>query len=180
MPAFTAIPEPDQSHAVTLNAPNGNSVPGEQWEKFYDDETVRNVTTSTLTPVLPDPAKASGAAVIVAPGGGFMYLSMKQEGNKVARWLADHGIAAFVLKYRMRETPRDPTAFQTELNAMLTRVAGGRREGERRELAEIPVNSLEDAKAAVGDSLTVTGPPISLQALSPRRSSWKALKICRF
>ena len=40
----------------------------------------RNVSTATLTPFLPDPAKATGAAVIVAPGGGFLMLSMENEG----------------------------------------------------------------------------------------------------
>ena len=45
----------------------------------------RNVTVATLTPFLPDPAKATGAAVVVAPGGGFMSLSMDNEGWDVAR-----------------------------------------------------------------------------------------------
>lgn len=40
--------------------------------------------------------------MIVAPGGGFLLLAMDKEGWNVARWLADHGIAAFVLKYRVR------------------------------------------------------------------------------
>jgi acetyl esterase/lipase len=144
MPRFSPIPVPDQSQALALTAEGGTSAGSEQWETFYDDETVRNVTVATLTPMLPDPAKATGAAVIVAPGGGFMYLSMKQEGNKVARWLADHGIAAFLLKYRTRATPRDPTAFQAELNAMLGHVAN-----RSHEVPEIPADALEDAKAAV-------------------------------
>ena len=41
---------------------------------------VRNVTTATLTPFLPDAAKANGTAVIVAPGGGFRWLSINNEG----------------------------------------------------------------------------------------------------
>ena len=51
----------------------------------------------SITPVLPDPAKATGAAAIVAPGGGFMALSTQTEGFQVARALADRGIAAFVI-----------------------------------------------------------------------------------
>lgn len=82
---------------------------------------VRNVTCPTLTPVLPDPAKATGAAVIVAPGGGFMLLSIKNEGWDVARALADRGIAAFVLKYRLLPTPTD---WAEARSFMFQKVAG--------------------------------------------------------
>ena len=71
------------------------------------DLAVRNVTRPTITPVLPDPAKATGAAVVVAPGGAFMLLAMDHEGWAVAHALADRGIAAFVLKYRLNPTPAD-------------------------------------------------------------------------
>jgi acetyl esterase/lipase len=50
---------------------------------------------------LPDPAKANGCAVVVCPGGGYSGLAMDYEGKDVAKWLSDHGIAAFVLKYRV-------------------------------------------------------------------------------
>src|SRR4028119_1443297 len=58
-------------------------------------------------PSPPDPSKATGAAVIVAPGGGFRTLSMENEGWNVARALADKGVAAFALKYRLNKTPAD-------------------------------------------------------------------------
>jgi acetyl esterase/lipase len=58
----------------------------------------------TLTIVLPDPAKATGAAVVVCPGGGYGGLAIGYEGNDIAKWLADHGVAGFVLKYRHRGT----------------------------------------------------------------------------
>jgi len=71
----------------------------EIWDKMFGGQrAVRNVSVPTLTPVLPGPAKANGAAVIVIPGGGFKFISMDNEGWPVARWLADHGIAAFILK----------------------------------------------------------------------------------
>ena len=54
----------------------------------------------TLTAYLPEPAKATGAAIVVCPGGGYGALA-KHEGEGYARWFADHGIAAFVLKYRL-------------------------------------------------------------------------------
>lgn len=84
---------------------------GETWNAFGTDKVVRNVTVPTITPFLPDPAKATGAAVIVAPGGGFYLLSIENEGINVSKWFADHGIAAFLLKYRVQPTPVDPEAF---------------------------------------------------------------------
>ncbi len=71
---------------------------------------VRNVTTATLTPYLPDPAKANGTAVIVAPGGGFRWLSINNEGWKIAKALNEQGVAAFVLTTaeRARDLPHRP------------------------------------------------------------------------
>ena len=54
----------------------------------------------TLTPFWPDPAKATGAAVVVCPGGGYRGLA-GYEGKDYAMWLAEQGIAGFVLKYRL-------------------------------------------------------------------------------
>src|SRR5580698_2949922 len=54
----------------------------------------------TLTPYLPEPDKASGAAIIVCPGGGYSHLS-EHEGKDYALWLNDQGITAFALKYRL-------------------------------------------------------------------------------
>jgi acetyl esterase/lipase len=64
---------------------------------------VFNVVTPTLTAVLPERARATGTGVIVAPGGAFVALAIDLEGNEVARWLQEKGIAAFVLKYRILE-----------------------------------------------------------------------------
>ena len=64
---------------------------------------VIDVVTPTLTAYLPDPAKATGTGIIVAPGGAFVALALDLEGNEVARRLQKRGIAAFVLKYRTIE-----------------------------------------------------------------------------
>lgn len=78
-----------------------------QEEKTYENTpvgtVVQNVATPTLTAYLPDPATATGTGVIIAPGGYFVALAISQEGTDVARWLQQHGIAAFVLKYRILE-----------------------------------------------------------------------------
>lgn len=79
-----------------------------QREVAYRDERgeamVRNVVRPTLTAYLPAKDRASGAAMIVAPGGGFRWLSWQSEGTQVAEWLQAHGVAAFVLKYRLANT----------------------------------------------------------------------------
>lgn len=54
----------------------------------------------TLTPFFPEPDKATGAALVVSPGGGYAGLA-SYEGEDYARWLNDQGIAGFVLKYRL-------------------------------------------------------------------------------
>ena len=69
---------------------------------------IRNVTQPTLTIFLADLSLANGTAVVVCPGGGFHFLSWESEGTEVAKWLSAHGIAAFVLKYRLVDT--GPTA----------------------------------------------------------------------
>ncbi|HKA17588.1 MAG TPA: hypothetical protein VKN18_04660 [Blastocatellia bacterium] len=64
---------------------------------------VFNVVTPTLTAYLPERNKGTGTGVIIAPGGAFVALAIDLEGKKVARWLQEKGIAAFVLKYRIME-----------------------------------------------------------------------------
>jgi acetyl esterase/lipase len=54
---------------------------------------------------LPPKEKATGAAMVVAPGGGHTQLVMEKEGWEVADWLNNRGIAAFVLKYRLAKAP---------------------------------------------------------------------------
>jgi acetyl esterase/lipase len=106
-PKAEVISAPSEPGAVPLY---GDATPGaassENWS-FYDDKhfVVRNVTRPTLTAFLPDPKKATGAAVVVAPGGAYMLLAIGPEGWDVAKRLNDRGIAAFVLKYRVIPTP---------------------------------------------------------------------------
>jgi acetyl esterase/lipase len=105
---MTPIAIPAQPDAIELGT---GALPGataaESWHSQYGSRFARNVTVATLTPFLPDPAKATGTAVVVAPGGGFRTLSMENEGTDVARALAERGVAAFVLKYRLNQTPAD-------------------------------------------------------------------------
>jgi acetyl esterase/lipase len=65
------------------------------------EHVLSNIHKPSITPYLPLAGQASGCAVIVAPGGGHRELWSDHEGHNVARWLSEHGIAAFVLKYRL-------------------------------------------------------------------------------
>ena len=68
---------------------------------------VQNVVHPTLTAYLPARAKATGTAVVIAPGGAFVALTLGLEGADAARWLQERGVAAFVLKYRTVEKRQD-------------------------------------------------------------------------
>jgi endo-1,4-beta-xylanase len=69
------------------------------------EHIVSSVHRPSITPYLPDPDKITGAAIIVMPGGGHRELWMDHEGYRVGQWLSDHGVAAFVLKYRLAKEP---------------------------------------------------------------------------
>jgi acetyl esterase/lipase len=121
---MTPIAIPAQPNAIALGTGTlPEATTPESWHSQYGSVFARNVTVATLTPFLPDPAKATGAAVIVAPGGGFMTLSMENEGWDVARALAARGVAAFVLKYRLRQTPADMESFERSMAAMFSGAA---------------------------------------------------------
>ena len=121
---MTPIAIPDQPNAIEIGtAPLPDAKAQESWHSQYGSKFARNVTVATITPFLPDPARASGAAVVVAPGGGFMTLSMENEGWDVARALAAKGVAAFVIKYRLRPTPPDMAAFQQSMAQMFAGAA---------------------------------------------------------
>ena len=128
---------------LLYGTPKAGALP-EQFDGKWPRRVVRNVVDPTLTPFLPDPAKATGAAVIVAPGGGFVMLSIDNEGYVVAQWLADHGIAAFVLKYRVRETDRDPA-----VNAANNRKMFQEGVTSANNTLGTPDTSMADAEAAV-------------------------------
>jgi acetyl esterase/lipase len=74
----------------------------------------------TLTPYLADPEKATGAAMVICPGGGYGGLA-NHEGEPYARWLNELGIAGFVLKYRLGPSGyRHPAMLQDAARAVRT------------------------------------------------------------
>src|SRR5262245_52614616 len=63
--------------------------------------SVSSIHNPSITPYLPPKDKSTGTALLVIPGGGHRNLAITHEGYNVAEWLSQHGIAAFVLKYRL-------------------------------------------------------------------------------
>lgn len=91
--------------AQTTTAPTTNPAPSQTLNLWPSAAPLANgdapADTPTLAVYLPDPATANDCGIVVCPGGGYSHLSMIREGSDVAHWLNDHGIAAFVLKYRI-------------------------------------------------------------------------------
>jgi endo-1,4-beta-xylanase len=76
------------------------------------EHIVSNVNSPSIAPYLPSRDSATGAAIIVVPGGAHKELWMDHEGYRVAEFLADHGIAAFVLKYRLAREEGSPYTIE--------------------------------------------------------------------
>lgn len=115
---------PTAMTAVPIDAPARTSIPliddvadTEQWERYWGQNMVRNVTRPAIYPVLPSGTKRNGKAVIVIPGGGYDFVSIDSEGFGVANALANAGYTAFVLKYRPMRTPRDPDEYMQMIRA---------------------------------------------------------------
>lgn len=144
---------PAEPGAIPLGTGGVASQPApETWFRQWGDPMARNISKATLTPFLPEPGKANGAAVIVAPGGGFRWLSMGNEGWEVAQALADRGIAAFVLKYRLFPTPESLDGFKESMNrTFATAAAPADGKKDTPPPSRLPMdltNQLADAEAA--------------------------------
>jgi acetyl esterase/lipase len=105
--AGAAAAEPE----VVLLWPNG--APGSEGKTGAEtvrvtpegDHVVSGVNRPSITVYLPAKDKATGAAVVIVPGGGHAELWMDHEGYRVGQWLSDHGVAGFVVKYRLAKAP---------------------------------------------------------------------------
>jgi acetyl esterase/lipase len=104
--------------AQTVNIWPGAAPGSETWtqeETTVEDtpvgSVVFNVVTPTLTAYLPEMAKATGTGLVIAPGGAFVALAIDLEGRRVAAWLQERGVAAFVLKYRIMKPSELPPIF---------------------------------------------------------------------
>lgn len=144
---MTEVPVQEDAAAITLyDGAAPGSETADQTETWFDIGTERwatNVTRPTLLPVLPDDPDRTRAAVIVIPGGGFQFVSMDNEGYPIAEWLAAQGIAAFVLKYRVMQTPESSDAFSAHMGRLFAPQPG-----------DEPIDVREGIPFAVADAQT--------------------------
>lgn len=89
-----------------------NSKPGPDTETGADRGWIQNVSRPVIQVYLPARVKATGASVLIIPGGSYSGLTFDYEGVQQAQYFVDHGIAAFVLKYRL---PSDVTMLDKSI-----------------------------------------------------------------
>ena len=145
---------PKEPNAIPLNTGSVKDQPApETWFKQWGDPMARNISKATLTPFFPEKGKANGTVVIVAPGGGYRWLSMGNEGWEVAEALAKKGITAFVLKYRLFPTAEKLEDFTAWMNRPRPAPAPATSKSDSAKntnpMAQMDLsNQLEDAEAA--------------------------------
>jgi acetyl esterase/lipase len=102
-PAPAAVPAASSAAPAVTTPPLQNQQSFRLWAGDaplqHGEDPVKDIPT--IQAYVPDPAKATGAAMVIFPGGGYSNLSMVNEGSKIAQWLADNGIFAFIVKYRL-------------------------------------------------------------------------------
>lgn len=101
---------------------------------------VLNVVDPVIIPYLPAPGTGNGAAILVCPGGGFSALSWNNEGPQVAEWLAAHGFAAFVLKYRTSYAGATPEEVQMSCDYSY----GGKRPDDKYRALQTKIKAVND------------------------------------
>jgi endo-1,4-beta-xylanase len=117
---FICINSTAQQKEILLwpnGAPGSEGKTGEEKLRIVEgDHVISNIHHPSITSYMPAKEKATGAAVIIAPGGGHRELWITHEGYNEAKWLSERGIAAFVLKYRLaRDTLSTYTIDKDEL-----------------------------------------------------------------
>ncbi len=95
--------------ALTVTAPDANAAGSYKVEPLWADgapgaKGSEDGDKPTLTIYLPAKEKATGAAVVICPGGGYGHLAMDHEGHQIAQWLNSFGLAGFILQYRHRNS----------------------------------------------------------------------------
>jgi len=95
------FPPKTQSFPLYGDAAIPNSKPGPDEESGADKGWIQKVSRPTIQVYLPAKVKATGASVVIIPGGGYAGLTYEFEGIQQANYFVDHGIAALVVKYRI-------------------------------------------------------------------------------
>ncbi len=154
----------------------GDAPGSEKWTRtevtfagFGNQPMVRNVVRPTLTPYLPKAGTGNGSAVVIAPGGGFRFLSWESEGTKVAQWLSERGVAAFVLKYRLVDTGATDAEFQKRLQEMFQKLS-------KPGVGEKPGGPLDDLETAAVVAMASEDGRQAIKVLRRRAGEWGVAK----
>src|SRR3954463_7129860 len=114
-PDTANFPPKMQSVPLYGDAAIPNSKPGPDEETSPDGRWITKVSRPVIQVYLPATAKATGAGVVIFPGGSYAGLSFDYEGTHQANFFIDHGIAAFVVKYRI---PSDTTMVDKSMGPL--------------------------------------------------------------
>lgn len=114
-PDATSFPPKMQSFPLYGDAAIPNSKPGPDEEASENGSWIQKVSRPVIQVYLPAGVKATGAGVLVFPGGSYSGLTFEFEGTEQARYFIDHGIAAFVVKYRI---PSDATMIDRAMGPL--------------------------------------------------------------
>ncbi|MBN9316662.1 MAG: alpha/beta hydrolase [Devosia sp.] len=122
------------------------------WPTTSPRRLTRNVVTPTVTAFRPAPGKATGAAMVIAPGGAFHFLLVDHEGYDMARWLAGQGVTCFVLKYRLGRSTDDDAQLLEFRNDLQARLAASKTDPNhpmRQAMHEARLWGEEDGRQAI-------------------------------
>lgn len=110
-----ALPPRMQSFPLYGDGPIPNSKPGPDEEFGGDHGFLRKVSRPQMQVYLPAKNRANGAGILIFPGGSYVGLTFEFEGTQQAQFFIDHGIAAFVVKYRI---PSDQTMMDKSIGPL--------------------------------------------------------------
>ena len=158
------------------SAPHDNGLRGGE---RVEEDRLFNTTEAVLYVYAADPARATGQAAVVCPGGGYRFLSIGGDGHAVGRWLAEHGVTAAVLKYRLPngrcEVPLEDTeevrpAFAVLIYPVITAESGKCHKGSFDHLLGTDRTAGDEAQWSLQNRVTASTPPALLLAADDDRS----------
>lgn len=120
-PLSAAEPDPILLWPHGAAGSEGQTAPEKVETTKSGERNLTSIHQPSLVPYLPPQDKSKGVAIVIAPGGGHSKLCIDHEGHNLARWLADRGVAAFVLKYRLSREPNSPYRLEDHAVADMQR-----------------------------------------------------------